>query len=464
MIEDVLTNLRNGSNECMMWSDPSQVISISERHMSQLCEGLEQHGKTQSLSLSGNSIGAGAAEILAKYLNSCTTLRVLDISFCGLSAKVLIPIIDAIVRNRKLHDFLVNASYNEVDNDGAVLLSNIIAKSPQGNGFRHLVLRYNPIQSRGVSSLINNCGSLESLDISYVSLSVSSQSKQLPDICGAIATTSLACIKFCGIELDQHCVRRLQESCRRNCTLLLTEDGKDNSLIESPVRESSVRQQSRSPINRDVEDVMWRQELALLRRSRAGSSSPVSSTSERKTVSIATSQPSSSYSNTRLDDRETAFSSETSSTVKSLSLALNLLHDNLAAVTSERDRLKTSLEQETAARIQLSQELLYWRSQATADMSSSAPMRRKSSRSTRTDEHQAATSRVSSPRCTTGRLSSSRRALSEVSNNGGVDKTPKKSPGSRRIIQKIQRPKVVNSPTAPMRSPPTSKSLRKRIM
>eukprot|EP01060_Flectonema_neradi_P014270 TRINITY_DN20973_c0_g1_i1.p1 TRINITY_DN20973_c0_g1~~TRINITY_DN20973_c0_g1_i1.p1 ORF type:complete len:477 (+),score=82.78 TRINITY_DN20973_c0_g1_i1:38-1432(+) len=458
MIEECLASLRKGSTECMMWSDPSQAIVLSDRDMKRICDGLTQQGRTHSLSLSGNSLSEAAVGVLVGYLSSCSSLRVLDISFCGLTAKILNPLIEAISRNRRLKDFLLNASYNEIDDDGAVLLSNTISNT-QAGGVRHLVLRYNPIQSRGVAALIKNSGNIESLDVSYVSLSVSSQCKQLPDICAAMSTTKLECIKFCGIEIDQHCVKKLQDSCPRTCTLLLTEDEKESTslLSSSPVREASMRLQSGSPINREVEDVLWRQELALLRRSRAGSSSPVSSASERKAT---LSQPSSSSCATRLDDRETVSSSDSSTTIKSLSLALNLLHDNLAAVTSDRDRLKASLEQETAARIELSQELLYWRSQATADVPSS---RRKSGRSTRTDEHQVITSRASSPRCSNGRSSISRRALSEVNNNNNNnDKTPKKSPTNRRVIQKIQRPKVVNSPTAQARSPPTSKTTSRK--
>ncbi|KAJ9469944.1 hypothetical protein DIPPA_64125 [Diplonema papillatum] len=414
-ITSIIESLRKGgsTSECMLWSDPSLGVTLSRENMQLLCECLQANGKVHTLSLSGNTLEGAAAEVLADFLNQATSLRVVDLSFCGLDSEDLAKIVAAVTQNTRLESVLLNASYNNIRIAGALSVADLLAQTPPTNPLKHLVLRYNPLQTDGVAALLRKARNVESIDCSYATLNPA-----LDPVFDALRHTGFKTVRLCGLDLPAADAEAIYDCLPSGCTLLLDESAP--RLSTSPV--------APTPIGQDVEELLWKEELALLQtakgrpRSLRGPSStpedknqrtllvessptassppPAAASPLTRSYGRETSQPGhrssvlsssssthrSSHTNTNEtieDSRQTRqhsveqhqvgsslASRPTSSRqstpqplevpaepsqsrdpmLRSLSLALNVLHDNHAAVLLERDALRRDLEREVDRR------------------------------------------------------------------------------------------------------------------
>ena len=423
-VDRMIGDLRQrASNECMLWTDPSLGQCFSNVEMGDLCSALQEHGSVTTLSLSGNTVREGPAEVLARFLaTGCRSLRVLDLSFCSLASRSLTAIVKALASNPNLKDVLLNASFNDIKTDGAVGVSEVLEAAPQHSGLRHLVLRYNPL-GEGVAALIAKARKLDSLDCSYAG------AVDAAAVAGAFGATCCRVVHLCGVDLSGAEAAALQDAARAaNCTLVLEEQPlseedeppashSPTALLASRAEEAAEAEAAAAAAeaavavtvavtttvdvevemvtpaaadagarrSEELEDAMWREELALLHAPKGGQAK--SPEERRSTSGGSSSAPKSRSTSGAADLSPTASSppraassplqgagrylhapsvspmksvspnppaSENAScsdaTLKSMSLALNVLHDSCGSVTAERDALKAQLDEEKKLR------------------------------------------------------------------------------------------------------------------
>eukprot|EP00754_Rhynchopus_humris_P000567 Rhum_TRINITY_DN10339_c0_g1::Rhum_TRINITY_DN10339_c0_g1_i1::g.37839::m.37839 len=556
-VDRMIGDLRQrSSNECMLWTDPSLGQCFSNVEMGDLCSALQEHGSVTTLSLSGNTVREGPAEVLARFLaTGCRSLRVLDLSFCSLASRSLTAIVKALASNPNLKDVLLNASFNDIKTDGAVGVSEVLEAAPQHSGLRHLVLRYNPL-GEGVAALIAKARKLDSLDCSYAG------AVDAAAVAGAFGATCCRVVHLCGVDLSGAEAAALQDAARAaNCSLVLEEQPlseeddppashSPTALLASRAEEAAeaeaaaaaaaavsvsvavtttvdVEVEMATPAAADagarrseeLEDAMWREELALLHAPKGGQAK--SPEERRSTSGGGSSAPKSRSTSGAADLSPTASSppraassplqgaarylhapsvspmksvspnppaSENAScsdaTLKSMSLALNVLHDSCGSITAERDALKAQLEDEKKLRAaaekearQLKRELNQMRDDFAMQVhrlrrestlgggggagrrdSSPSPQPRKSS------------SRVASPSGKSyGRVSTLKRSPLTDLSQAQVPPSPsiKRSPSKVKPVKRVpcKSPGAVSNTSnqASTRSPPRARIARKKV-
>ena len=460
----MIAQLNKGvGNECMLWTDPSLGQRIRKAEMADLCAALTVHGGVTTLSLSGNTVCEEATNVLAAHLREdCKALRVLDLSFCGVNGASLTKVVAAIQQNTVLRDVLLNASFNDIQAEGAASLASVLGSAQSGSGLRHLVLRYNQLHSKGVAQLVRNAHTLSSLDCSYAG------NVDAIQLAAALKLTKCKVVRVCGADFSGAQAKMLMHSAPKGC-LVLDEDAESEAPLSPP---KSVRRGS----SVEVEDAMWLEELALLHRSKSAHSSqqrsapaispppgshltcedisPTASSPPR-----AASSPLASHTRALLpqysppgQSPKPIDQSGNEATIKSLSLALNVLHDSCSTVMAERDAARKELEEEKGRRAavekeakQLKREMNQMRDDFAAQVhrltresthghgggggGGGAHTRDPSPQARRTGM-----TRTASPRSysRTSTLPRERRALGDVPHNTHVEKSPhKKAPMPR---------------------------------
>jgi Ran GTPase-activating protein (RanGAP) involved in mRNA processing and transport len=128
--------------------------SISEQGMRELCAvGFPKLSTCalESISLSGNPIGATGCDVLVKALIGCSDQRLaaLDLWSCGLGSAGVIRVASLITCTPSIRE--VNLSTNEVDDESAVAVAKAIVAS---KGIASVDLSGNSIQSVGAADLL----------------------------------------------------------------------------------------------------------------------------------------------------------------------------------------------------------------------------------------------------------------------------------------------------------------------
>lgn len=134
--------------------------SIPQIGLVSLFKALHDCPKLRVLNVNDNTLKSDGAKDLVNLIEKLPELRYLDAGDCSLEEEGSLEVVKALRNSVPLLEHL-NLSYNDLDDEAAVLLAEVLKSKPN---FRTLELNGNAIRSSGLAAIKETLDSLGSLD------------------------------------------------------------------------------------------------------------------------------------------------------------------------------------------------------------------------------------------------------------------------------------------------------------